>query len=356
MIEQWQSNQPARFTCVSKWPETEDTVSILLAPEVAQTPFGFKPGQFVSLGIDIGGSSEYRAYSLSSQPDDELIQLTVKKVTNGKVSGYIVDQLNEGDVVNVLKPAGEFNCIDSGEWFAEKKKVLFVSAGCGITPVYSMANYLLKNNPDLEVTFLHAAKSKQHTIYYDQLESLSDRYPQFDLKLLLKDASGTLHHQGRLNQEILQQLVPELDEYQVFLCGPDQFMLDVETYLKNLEFDMRYFRQESFTPDNSQNSQSETDASGVSDKAADNATVKISVPSFGVEIEAGQGSTLADALEEIQLPIIIACRSGMCGSCRCKVSGKVSSRSVETLTEEEIADGVVLACSTTIEGDIEVSI
>lgn len=70
-----------------------------------------------------------------------------------------------------------------------------------------------------------------------------------------------------------------------------------------------------------------------------------------------KGQVLADVLEGAGLPLIVACRSGICGSCKCKVrQGNVSSTSLETLTPEEIEQGYVLACSSTIEADLEVQI
>jgi len=353
MIEQWQSNQPATFTCVKKWAETDDAVSILLTPERPQHQYDFKPGQFVSLGVNISDKIEYRAYSISSQPDDNHLQLTIKKVSDGKISSYIVDHFSEGDTIQVLKPAGEFNCIDSAEQGINKPHVLFISAGCGITPVYSMANYLLRHCPDLHITFLHSAKSKQHTIYYKQLTALDHQYDRFELKLLLKDAGDTEHPQGRLNQSLLLSLVPNLNEQQVFLCGPNQFMLDVEHYLNNVQFDMRYFQQESFTPITAESIGKETEQNT---PPIHTGKVQLRVPDFNVDLEIESGSTLVDSLEENQLPIIVACRSGICGSCRCKVvKGNVTSSSQETLTDEEIKQGYVLACSTTIESDVEIS-
>ena len=81
------------------------------------------------------------------------------------------------------------------------------------------------------------------------------------------------------------------------------------------------------------------------------------VPDFAQTIDAQKGQVLADVLEVAGLPLIVACRSGICGSCKCKVrTGSVSSTSLETLTPEEIEQGYVLACSSTIESDLEVQI
>jgi NADH oxidoreductase Hcr len=342
MIREWQNNQPARLRCVDKWQETSDTVSLTL---ISDTPlpngFDFKPGQFISLGFEFDGKVEYRAYSVSSLPGESHLKLTVKRVENGLVSNYIIEHFNSGDSVLALAPTGPFNSIDC----PPKHKVALLSAGCGITPVMSMAKHWLKTKADVEITFIHMAKSAAQTIYFDELESMDAQYPNFHLKLLLKDNTGTRHPQGRLDREWLAKLCPDLNQRTVYLCGPTLFMQDMESNALALGVEAAQFHQESFTPIEAHN---ESSSDGV---------VQFEVPAFGVSKEVGQGATLADVLEENGVPIIIACRSGMCGSCKCKVTkGEVSRTSTETLTEEDLANGYTLACSSQIQSDVEVEL
>ncbi|HAS61120.1 MAG TPA: hybrid-cluster NAD(P)-dependent oxidoreductase, partial [Vibrio sp.] len=119
-------NQPIKLRCIEKWFETEDCVSILLSAEGEQA-FQFKPGQFVTLGVKVEDKTEYRAYSISSLAGEAFLQLTIKRVVDGKVSNFIVDNLSVGDYVECLAPAGEFNCIDHPPVEIEQqKKVLLV--------------------------------------------------------------------------------------------------------------------------------------------------------------------------------------------------------------------------------------
>lgn len=360
MFFEWQGNQPVTLRCIDKNTETHDTVSIKLADLTESLLFQFKPGQFINLGVEIDGKMEFRAYSISSINGDDYVQLTIKRVEGGKVSNYIVDSLLPGDTVQALPPTGDFNCIDHPPAQREgSAKTLLISAGCGITPVYSMAKHWLhhegqenetKQERDVDIAFLHIARSPAETIYFDQLETLDAVYPQFHLKLLLKNRQGTSHPQGRLNAEWLQELVPDFRERTVYLCGPSQFMQDVQGYLTDLGFDIANFYQESFTPAaNAVSAATETADSGES--------VSVFVPDFAQTLDAQKGQPLADVLENAGLPIIVACRSGICGSCKCKVRrGSVTSTSQETLTPEEIEQGYVLACSSSVESDLEVQI
>ncbi len=343
MFIEWQNNQPAKMRCVEKWHETDDTVSIKLeAADGHHVHFsGFKPGQFISLGFELNGKLEYRAYSIASMPGDNHIKLTIKRVEGGLVSNHIIDNFENGDTVEVLAPTGPFNSIDC----QPKQKVALLSAGCGITPVMSMATTWLRDQADVDITFIHMAKSADKTIYFDQLESMDAVHENFTFKLLLKDNIGTRHPQGRLDKEWLNTLCPDLAERTVYLCGPTAFMQDMEANALALGVTAEQFHQESFTPIEANNN------------AESDGVVQFEVPAFGVSTEVAQGSTLADVLEENGVPIIIACRSGMCGSCKCKVAkGEVTRTSTETLTEEDMANGYTLACSSQIQSDVEVEL
>ncbi|EHN68255.1 hybrid-cluster NAD(P)-dependent oxidoreductase [Aliivibrio fischeri] len=333
---------PVQLRCDKKWQETDDTISLQLISGHKET-FDFKPGQFVSIGIEIEGKMEYRAYSISSIPNQDFLQLTIKRVEGGKVSNYLIDQLNESDEVAVLAPTGPFNSIDC----KPRKKVALLSAGCGITPVMSMAKSWIAQNKDIDITFIHMAKSPEHTIYFDELQYLNNQHANFNLKLLLKNPQFTDYPQGRLDQEWLVTLCPDLVDRSVFLCGPTNFMQDMKKYVEAIGLDMAHFFQESFTPIEPE----------ITEAVENSGVVQFDVPAFGVSKEIDKGATLADVLEESGVPIIIACRSGMCGSCKCKVTkGDVSRTSTETLSEEDIAQGYTLACSSQVQSDIEVSL
>lgn len=359
MTFEWPNTTPVTMVCLKKWFETDDTVSLQIAPKNNDASFDFKPGQFISLGLPIEKSNpskiDYRAYSISSIPGQVYLQLTIKRVENGAVSNYIVDSLKEGDEVQVLKPAGIFNTVDHApKRNTERQKVVLISAGCGITPVMSMAKTWLSDEQasTVDIDFVHMAKSPLQTIYFSELEQMDEEHANFNLKLLLKDSQTTRHPQGRLDAQWLQQLCSDILERTVYLCGPVSFMQDMENNLKEMGFDMAHFHQESFTPTAEESNQEEA----VVEQQASGA-VSIHVPDFGASLEAEHGAPLIDALEGAGLPIIAACRSGICGSCKCKVNkGEVRSTSQETLTPEEIEQGYVLACSSQVHSDVEVSL
>lgn len=336
----WAEQEIIELVCERKWSETADCVSFELSSPRAPIAFDFYPGQFASLGFNIEGHTEYRAYSISSAPQQSSLQFTVKRVEGGKVSAHIQDTLRPGERVQVMKPQGRFNTVDC----PPRDKVLLISAGCGITPVMSMAKKWLAQGA-IDIEFLHIARHWSDTIYAEELQQLAGVYPQFHLRLLLKDAAGSGYEQGRLDQQRLAGLIADLHQRSVYLCGPVGFMQDVQRYLEGLGFDMTHFYQESFTPHVSPS------------LAGAEQAWRVKVAAFGVDLEAPSDRVLLEALESGKLPIIAACRSGICGSCKCRVtSGQVRMQSQQTLTEQEIEQGYVLACSAVPESDVEVEL
>lgn len=336
----WFDSETIQLTCTKKWFETPDSVSFELSSDSEHDSFDFKAGQFSSLGFDIEGKKAFRAYSISSVPGEQRLKFTVKRVPNGLVSNHIVDSLSVGNKVDAQAPVGQFNSVDC----VPKQKVLMLSAGCGVTPIMSMVDQWLVQEANIDIEFFHLAKSKQDAIYFDKLVELNRSVDHFNLNMLLEDNAGTTFPQGLISLDWINKLVADFRERTVYLCGPTGFMEAVKSALEEAQFDMSQFYQESFTP-----TQVNTDVG--------EGVVKVAVPDFGVELEADEGSLLIDALEKGGVPVIAACRSGICGSCKCKVKvGQVESTSFETLSDEDRANGYVLACSSTIKSDVEVSL
>lgn len=346
MFFNWHETDTNTLVITDKYNETGDTVTLRLTDLDESKLFEFKPGQFISVGVEIEGKREFRAYSLSGVSGDDYLQITVKRVNGGKVSNYLIDHILPGDTLYAYAPVGEFNCIDKPPVRLQNQtKALLISAGCGISPVMSMARHLLDCEPRIDVTFLHIARSPEETIYLDLLETLNQNYENFHLRILLKRQENTLYHEGRLDKQWITKLVPDLLEQTVYLCGPNQFMKDVEAYLTELNFDMSRFHQESFTP-----SESSLDSHC-------NEGVQVNVPAFNKHLNANKGEILADVLEREGLPIIIACRNGVCGACKCKITeGDFTITENSVLTPEEIAQGYSLACSSVLDGSVSVEL
>ena len=128
--------------CVKVIQETWDVRTFCF---MADQPilFFFKPGQFVTLELEIDGDPVMRSYTISSSPSVPYsFSVTIKRVPGGRVSNWLHDTLQEGQELAVHGPVGLFNAID-----APSPKVLYLSGGVGITPVMSMARWFTTLTP-----------------------------------------------------------------------------------------------------------------------------------------------------------------------------------------------------------------
>ncbi len=205
-----------RGRIVAVQPETADAATLVIRPGADWA--GHVPGQYVRIGIDVDGVRRWRAYSLTHGPRrDGHISITVKAVPGGQVSEHLVRHATPGTLVHLEQAAGEFVLPPVGT------KLLFVTAGSGITPVIGMLRNLfpvadsgvvrLNRSADYDITVVHVAPSEPDSIFIANLRALDDA-GLIRLVARYKDVHGVL------DVDDLSQLVPDLHERTTFACGP----------------------------------------------------------------------------------------------------------------------------------------
>src|SRR4051794_14516065 len=210
------SGADLRGRIVEVRPETRDAASIVIRPGADWA--GHVPGQYVRVGIDVDGVRLWRAYSLTHGPrKDGHISITVKAVPDGKVSNHLVRRAEPGTLVHLEQAAGEFVLPD------DEAKLLFVTAGSGITPVIGMLRNLfpvadsgvvrLRRSAGYDITVVHVAPSEPDSIFIQNLRAL-DNAGLIRLIAWYDDVHGIL------DVADLGELVPDLHERTTFACGP----------------------------------------------------------------------------------------------------------------------------------------
>lgn len=325
--------QTFQLTCVGVRAETVDVNTYRFRADRA---IDFEPGQFLTLSLEIDGSRLARCYSLSSLPGEDELALTIKRVPGGRVSNHLADYLDVGHVLVSLPPAGEFTASCRAG-----RPALYLSAGCGITPVYSMLRQQLNEDPEADIHFVHSARSSADKIFAAELERLAARHPGLHLHWFCDSDAGPGDHEGMLSAERLAALVPDLDQRCALMCGPAGYMDAMSAMLRALGLSADRIHREAFAV-----------------PAAPQAVAGTDIHRLRVgerEVEIGANQTVLEALEAGGLTVFAACRSGVCGSCKCKgEAGKIEHRSTSTLSEDDLAAGYFLACSSTVKEDMEV--
>src|SRR5690606_40549899 len=133
-------------------------------PPGLRDAFAFRPGQYLTLALDIGGEEARRSYSICSAPGDETLSVGVKKVADGRFSSFVNEKLSVGDSIRVMPPEGRFTSLAG-----ERHDYILIAAGSGITPMLSIAKTVLGHEPDSTITLI---RSEEHTSELQSRENL----------------------------------------------------------------------------------------------------------------------------------------------------------------------------------------
>src|SRR3954451_23503345 len=155
--------------------ETPDAATVVIRPGFEWT--GHRPGQYLRIGVVVDGVHHWRAYSLTSDPGrpDGWIGITPKLVDGGKVSPYLVRHARPGEVVRLGGVEGTFVLPDP-----PPERILFISAGSGITPIMSMLSSLHGREALDDVVHVHSARTAEGVIFGKRLRELEAAHEGFD--------------------------------------------------------------------------------------------------------------------------------------------------------------------------------
>ena len=252
-IQRWSSGDMI-VRCVQTIDETPDVKTFRFMPVGEPVLFTYQPGQFITLTLDIDGQKVRRSYSISSTPSrPHNIEITVKRVPppadkpsapSGLVSNWLHDNVKVGSQIQISSPMGKFT-----NFANPAPKVLFLSAGRGITPMMSMSRWICDTASNVDLVFFHSAKSPHDIIFRNELEMMAARYPNFKLAITITrpmPGEPWFGYTGRLNESILATISPDYTERTVYVCGPSLFMESARALLESLNFPMNNYYEESF--------------------------------------------------------------------------------------------------------------
>jgi ferredoxin-NADP reductase len=314
--------------------ETDDARSFVLdvPSELAET-FRYRPGQFCTFRVRIGGDEQLRSYSMSSAPEtDSDLTVTVKRVAGGLVSNWMLDNLTDGDMLELTRPAGVF-CPQETE-----RPVMALCGGSGITPVMSITKHVLTTT-QRPVTLLYANRDRASVIFDQALTALSERHPG-RMELVSHFDSDA----GFVVAETVADFARRGPDADFYICGPGPFMDLVESVLGDLGIDPSRIFIERFLV-----AQQEKDAQAL----AGSADPTTQMPAHVTVILAGKttvldyhaGDTVLETARRGGLRPPFSCEAGNCATCMAFLkSGSVTMRANNALTDDEVAEGWILTC------------
>jgi ferredoxin-NADP reductase len=294
---------------------------------------GHLPGQYVRLGIEVDGVHHWRAYSLTSDPEsaDGRIAITPKLVEGGKVSPYLCGRARPGAIVRLGGVEGTFVLPDP-----LPARLLFLTAGSGITPIISMLRSLARRGQIDDVVHVHCARRAEEVIFRDELHALERRHRGYRLRERLTAL------QGRLAPEQLDTVCPDWRERDAFLCGPGG-LLKALGELWHEQGDAARMHVEHFQPE-----------AGIGDGER-GAGGTIDFCASGVQASSDGEQPILHAGEEAGAELPYGCRMGICHSC----VGRLRSGQVRDLRTGRVhgqRGELLRTCINAPEGAIEIEL
>ncbi|MDH6218674.1 ring-1,2-phenylacetyl-CoA epoxidase subunit PaaE [Streptomyces pseudovenezuelae] len=331
---------PLRVAAVERLCEDAVAVSFEV-PDALADEFAFSPGQSLTLRRDIEGRDERRSYSICS-PAGAPPRIGVREVPEGLFSSWLVHEVEAGDTVEVMAPVGAF----TPDLTAPGHHVL-IAAGSGITPMMSIAESVLASDDRSQVTLFYGNRRTDTVMFADELADLKDEYhTRFQLAhVLSREPREADLLSGRLDGDRLAALIDGLVDVEGvdhwWLCGPHGMVLDAQQVLAGLEVPGERVHQELFYADEPPSPVHHEE------KAASGPVSHVTVTLDGRSTTAGlsRESTLLDSAARIRPDLPFACKGGVCGTCRARITdGEVDMRRNYALEPAEVDAGYVLTC------------
>lgn len=314
--------------------ESHDAKSVVLAiPDEHQARFGYLPGQFLTVRVpsDLTGSAA-RCYSLASSPHtDDVHKVTVKRTDGGYVSNWLCDNVSVGDTLDALPPSGKFTPTDLDSDF------LLWAAGSGVTPVMSILKSALAVGTG-RVVLCYANRDESSVIFAAELRELAARYAG---RLTVLHWLESI--QGLPTRAQLGGFARMFTGYQSFVCGPEPFMALVKAALSEAGVPRANIHLEVFqslTGDPFAEVPVEELAGD-----AEAAEAAVSIDGATHHLCWPKSRNLVDVMLAQGIDVPFSCREGNCGSCAATVvEGEVDLGNASILEEQDIAEGLFLAC------------
>lgn len=327
--------------------ETANAISIVFdIPAALQQAYTFIAGQYLNISHEHKGKEIRRAYSICSTPQSGEIRIVVKKAEQGLFSTYANDTLKVGDQLNVEAPEGRFTFTPNPQ--ATNTYAAF-AAGSGITPVMSILQTVLEGEPQSKFVLVYGNKTREETIFHTQLHQLQEQYPE---QLYVHFVYSRMKEEdsifGRIDKAAINFVVNNKHQDKTFstyfLCGPEAMINIVSETLQSKGVKKEQILFEIFTPS--------TDGNDAVAIQGGSTKVTVVVDNDESTFEMSRSEVLLNGVLGAGIDAPYSCQGGICSSCMCRVTkGSATMKRNSILTEDEIAEGLILSCQAIVTSD-----
>ena len=326
--------------------ETPSTKTFRLVSKDNYLP-PFLAGQYIALFLEIGGIRTSRPYSISSQPNQiGYYDITVRRVENGLVSNFLLDEVKRGDTLISSGPTGNFYFNP----LVHKETIVCIAGGSGITPFMSMIREIVECGLERTIYLFYGSKTPDDVIFSDEIALLAERFENIRYTPVIEEPaelySGAC---GFITRELLRDVLKNIDNKSFFICGPQGLYDFCLPEVEDLGVPRRKIKQEMYgAPPNIWN------YPGWPGEVRPDDVFSVQVK-HRKQIIAKAGEPLLSTLEKNDIFVHSVCRSGECSMCRVKIlSGKVFQPAGVAVRKSDRQFGYVHSCMAFPVSDLEI--
>ena len=342
------SFHPLKVTSVERVAQDATCVTVEIPPQLRDA-FAHHAGQYVTVRRVINERAELRTYSIVTAPGGGALKLGIRIQTGGRVSGDIGANLQPGEMLDVGTPMGRFRTAINPE---RRFSYVAFAAGSGITPILSLATDILAKEPHSRFTLIYGNRSISRTMFLEETLALKNRYlDRVSLHFVMsREPQQTELLNGRIDggkvAELARQMVEisTADEYLV--CGPGDMVDEVRDAIKTLNAGatVRFERFATATSRPVGMSSTRGDAAIAPQEVLATISVVMDGRRRSFPMAPGDASVL-EAAERAGLELPFSCRSGICATCRARITEGAAVMTHNIALEPwETGSGFVLCC------------
>jgi len=332
--------------------ETNDTVTICFKQPVLKK-IKYLAGQYLTLIFRINGRRYVRPYSFSSCPGvDSLLEITVKRIPGGIISNHINDAINIGDSIEAMEPMGDF-------FYQEDKDpsincIILWGVGSGITPLISIAKYILFTYSDKKVILLYGNRNHESVIFRGQIHHLQQKFTNnftawHFLTQAIVDESNPFVVQGRINPEkVFANLKQDdLENAVHYICGPPGLKESVKS-----AFNLKGISSDRINTEDFELIKNPKDFEDIRTQFID-----LTFNNINTTLEIVKGKSILEAGLDANIELPYSCQTGNCITCK----GELLSGTVKTIGIDKFPEGLaqneyLLCCSYPLSNDVKINI
>lgn len=326
-------------------------------PSSLQSVFQFQAGQYIPIQYQFKGETFINDYSMTSAPYEAKLTVAIKiNSDKSSVNGLVEQEI--GSIIQVGEPQGRFTLVSKPHEF---RTILGFASGIGITPILSHFKNILHSEPRTRLFLFYGNKTREDIAFREEIDALAKQYVnRFQVFYFISREQVDDHLLfGRLDEHKLKLIINQIlhlddtDEEstiwdavdEVLICGKGEMIKTLANACFENGIPKRNIHFELFEEFNEDIYPQEIEFPLITDIDVD---FKILGSSYQTKLENNKTRLLQQLLEQ-KFPVPYSCKSGICGSCECKlIEGDVELLENEYLTEKEVEKGHILACMSVV--------